>query len=145
METLTSSGAGFCRYLFSSIPFDNTVITPIAVAVAAAHGIVDTLHKTPVGVPLLLHSVVWSWHGIQSSMTIALSISNWCYTSEPIYQQIGDKGEGGLCAVNSHQVLSIVKLSLLMFLNIVAARIPIHCQWSKSEVRIPQQLLTPEY
>jgi thioester reductase-like protein/aryl carrier-like protein len=101
-----------------AIPFRNVVITPAAVAIVTAQGLVDALKQTPADVALLVPSVV-------AELAQSPELLEYCaenlemigYIGGDLPQQIGDQ---------------------------VAAVMPLRCQWGASEVGMPPQPIAPQ-
>ncbi|KAK8122959.1 NRPS-like enzyme [Apiospora sp. TS-2023a] len=111
-------GAGYGQTLFYAVPFGNTVIAPAAAAIVTAQGLVDALEQTPAEIALLVPSVV-------AELAQNPDLLRYCaqhlelivYIGGDLPQQIGD---------------------------IVAAEMPLRCQFGASEVGMPPQLMPAE-
>lgn len=101
-----------------AVPFGNTVIAPAAAAIVTAQGLVDALEQTPAEIVLLVPSVV-------AELAQNPDLLRYCaqhlelivYIGGDLPQQIGD---------------------------IVAAEMPLRCQFGASEVGMPPQLIPAE-
>ncbi|KAK7985611.1 hypothetical protein PG988_003233 [Apiospora saccharicola] len=111
-------GAGWGQTLFYAVPFGNTVIAPAAAAIVTAQGLVDALEQTPADIALLVPSVV-------AELAQNPDLLRYCaqhlelivYIGGDLPQQIGD---------------------------IVAAEMPLRCQFGASEMGMPPQLIPAE-
>ncbi|KAK8061977.1 hypothetical protein PG994_008343 [Apiospora phragmitis] len=100
---------------FYAVPFGNTVIAPAAAAIVTAQGLVEALEHTPADIALLVPSVV-------AELAQRPDLLRYCarhlelivYIGGDLPQPIGD---------------------------VVAAAMPLRCQWGASEVGMPQQLV----
>ncbi|KAI8623145.1 putative NRPS-like enzyme [Xylariaceae sp. FL1651] len=112
-------GAGLSQYLYVSIPFGNTIITPEGSGIVTAHSLVSALKQTPADVAILVPSVV-------AELAQDPQLLGYCaehlqliiYIGGDLPQALGDR---------------------------VAEKVPLRCQWGASEVGIPHQLLPSEY
>ncbi|ETS77458.1 hypothetical protein PFICI_11332 [Pestalotiopsis fici W106-1] len=111
-------GAGLGQFFFYAIPFGNVVIAPAAEAIVTAQGLVDALKETPADVALLVPSVV-------AELAQSPALLDYCSQHLELIVYIG----GDL-----PQAIG----------NVVAAKVPLRCQWGASEVGMPQQLIPAE-
>ncbi|KAK6859567.1 NRPS-like enzyme [Apiospora arundinis] len=110
-------GAGLGQTSFYAIPFGNTIIAPAAAAIVTAQGLVEALKQTPADIALLVPSVV-------AELAQNPDLLRYCakhlelivYIGGDLPQPVGD---------------------------VVAAAVPLRCQWGASEVGMPQQLIAP--
>ncbi|KAK6821156.1 acetyl-CoA synthetase-like protein [Apiospora arundinis] len=110
-------GAGLGQTSFYAIPFGNTIIAPAAAAIVTAQGLVEALKQTPADIALLVPSVV-------AELAQNPDLLRYCanhlelivYIGGDLPQPVGD---------------------------VVAAVVPLRCQWGASEVGMPQQLIAP--
>ncbi|KAI0428588.1 acetyl-CoA synthetase-like protein [Xylaria sp. FL1042] len=108
-------GAGVTQFLFNSIPFGNISISPAAVGIVTARGLLEALKQTPAEIALLVPSVVAELSQDPDLLEeCAQYLELILYIGGDLPQAIGDK---------------------------VASKIPLRCQWGASEVGIPQQLM----
>ncbi|KAK8104507.1 NRPS-like enzyme [Apiospora kogelbergensis] len=109
------AGAGLGQTHLYAIPFGNTVIAPAATAIVTAQGLVDALGHTPADVALLVPSVVAELAQNPDLLSaVARHLELIVYIGGDLPQAVGD---------------------------IVAAQVPLRCQWGASEVGMPQQLI----
>ncbi|ETS78506.1 hypothetical protein PFICI_10568 [Pestalotiopsis fici W106-1] len=108
-------GAGLGQSHLYAIPFGNTIIAPAATGIVSAESLVEALGHAPADVALLVPSVV-------AELAKNPALLHYCaqhlrlivYIGGDLPQDVGD---------------------------IVAAEIPLRCQWGASEVGMPQQLI----
>ncbi|KAI1878244.1 uncharacterized protein JN550_000426 [Neoarthrinium moseri] len=111
-------GAGLGQFLLYAIPFGNTVIAPAATAIVTAQGLVDALQRIPADLALLVPSVVVELAQNPHLLDYcAKHLELIVYIGGDLPQAIGD---------------------------VVAAKMPLRCQWGASEVGMPQQLIPTE-
>ncbi|KAK8008295.1 hypothetical protein PG991_010846 [Apiospora marii] len=111
-------GAGYGQSLLYAVPFGNTVIAPAAAAIVTAQGLVEALEQTPADIALLVPSVV-------AELAQNPDLLRYCaqhlelivYIGGDLPQQVGD---------------------------IVAAEMPLRCQFGASEIGMPPQLIPVE-
>ncbi|KAI1212188.1 putative NRPS-like enzyme [Annulohypoxylon truncatum] len=111
-------GAGLLQYLLGAIPFGNVVIATAAAAIPTAQGVVDALRQTQAQVALLVPSVVAELAQNPSLLDyVAAHVELLLYIGGDLPQAFGD---------------------------LVAAKVPLRCQWGASEVGIPHSLWPTE-
>lgn len=111
-------GAGLGQYLVYDIPFGNVMISPATATVATAHGVVEALKRAPADIALLAPSIV-------AELAQSPELLDYCaqhleriiYIGGDLPQALGD---------------------------LVAAKLPLRCQYGASELGIPNQLLPAE-
>ncbi|KAF3002246.1 putative secondary metabolism biosynthetic enzyme [Neopestalotiopsis sp. 37M] len=111
-------GAGLGQSFLYAIPFGNTVIAPAATGIVSAESLVEALRHAPADVALLVPSVVAELARNPALLSYcAENLELIVYIGGDLPQDVGD---------------------------IVAAEIPLRCQWGASEVGMPQQLIAPD-
>ncbi|KAI1332858.1 putative NRPS-like enzyme [Xylariaceae sp. FL0255] len=111
-------GAGLGQYLFWGIPFGTTPIAPLPTAIPTAQGVVEALKQTPADVVLLVPSMVAEFAADPVSLDyVAANVKLLVYLGGDCPKSVGD---------------------------IVAAKIPLRCQWGCSELGFAHQLWPTE-
>ncbi|KAI0203260.1 putative NRPS-like enzyme [Astrocystis sublimbata] len=112
-------GAGLLQYLMYAIPFGNVPIIPLATGpIVTAHGVVETLKKTPADVAVMVPSIVAELAQHPDLLDYCASHLEFIlYIGGDLPQAVGD---------------------------IVAFKVRLHCWWGASEVGMPHQLIIPE-
>ncbi|VUC22344.1 unnamed protein product [Clonostachys rosea] len=111
-------GAGIGQFFFYGIPSGTVIIAPATSSLVSAEGLVDSLTQTPADVALLVPSVV-------AELAQKPALLDYCAKNLQLLVYIGG---------NLPQALG----------DVVAAKIPLRCQWGASEVGMPQQLMPAE-
>ncbi|KAK6223442.1 putative secondary metabolism biosynthetic enzyme [Pestalotiopsis sp. IQ-011] len=111
------TGAGLGQSFLYAIPFGNTIIAPAATGIVSAESLVEALNHAPADVALLVPSVVAELANNPALLRhCAEHLELIVYIGGDLPQDVGD---------------------------IVAAQIPLRCQWGASEAGMPQQLIPP--
>ncbi|KAK9779538.1 putative Carrier domain-containing protein [Seiridium cardinale] len=111
-------GAGLGQSILYAIPFGNTIIAPAATGIVSAESLVKALEHAPADVALLVPSVVAELARNPTLLRFcAEHLELIVYIGGDLPQDVGD---------------------------VVAAQVPLRCQWGASEVGMPQQLIPSE-
>lgn len=101
------------QYLLFAIPFGSVIISPATATIATAHGVVEAIKQSPADTAVFAPSIVAELADTQNAELLVYCAEHLeliTYIGGDLPQALGD---------------------------VVAARVPLHCQYGVSEIGIP--------